>query len=1179
MRTPVLRRRWLSMLTIAAFGLGTASMAWGQGRGGGQPTGPSPNVSTDPLLRGFEFRSIGPAVMMGRVDDIVGSEQDPMTIYIGFATGGLWKSTDGGNFWHSLFDNMPNESIGSIAIAPSNKDIVYVGTGEGNNRQSSSIGDGVWGTTDGGANWTHLGLEETQSIQRLVVDPTNPNIVYVAAGGHLFGPNPERGLYKTVDGGKTWKNTKFIDNDTGFTDVAIDPSNPKIVYAASYSRRRTWWGLNGGGPNSGLWKTTDGGDHWTKLEGPGWPKPKDGIYGRIAISIYRAKPTTIYAQVEAGASAGTGGGTAADGGPSRGGGGGRGAAAGVPPPAGMTADQIIAGFAAGTISNEQLRGAVTAGTVTGAQLTAAVSAGTLTSVQLALAAGGRGGGGGGGEGGGACPAGNDPAWTGGRGGGGGGRGAGAATPPPDPNGDGVYRSDDGGKTWTQMSTCNERPMYFSQIRVDPANDQKLFTGGNPGRVSVDGGKTWYPMNGAHTDYHAIWINPKDDRQVWIGHDGGFNSSNDGGKPGTWDFHNNIAVGQFYQVSADMRRPYWVCGGLQDNNAWCGPSALRSGTGPANGDWYTVAGGDGFYTRQDPTDWAIVYGESQDGAMSRHDLRNGTQKSIRPSVGGRGGAAAAPPTGESQTTGAAAGAGGAAPATAEAAGGGGRGGAPNVMNAPPNVDPLRFYWNAPMEISPHNPATIYMAAQYFFKSTNRGDTWTMNPTDLSKNVNRWAPEQAIMGVPGDKPMASKHDGYAASSLATQIRESPSRPGVIWIGTDDGNLQVSQDDGATFTNVAGNIRPAPPAPHGWVQVSRIEPSHFDPGTAYVALDNHRNDDWKPYLFKTTDYGKTWTNVTGDLPIQGNINAVREDYDNPNLLFVGTEFALFVTLDQGKTYKKFMNNLPSVRVDDILIHPRDRDLIVATHGRSFWIADDITPLEQYKPNPSSDLELFEPRPAIQWKNDLSATRSPTNRDFHGQNPSGYPHIWVWAKSDLGAAKLDFLTGTTLVSTMPVDLKAGMNRFSWNMQRAAATDATTGAAGGGGGRGGRAGRGGGGGRGGAAAAAAPATPPTGAQTAAAGEAAATPINAQQVIAQAAGTGANFGGGGGGGGGRGGRGGNEPFVVAGGRGGGGGGGGFGAAGGGGVVEPGVYMVKLTVGDKTYMSSVNVLEDIWMRPQ
>src|SRR5689334_885160 len=312
--------RKITVCMLAAACLSVPVWAQG-GRRGGQPQEPLPNVSTDPLLKGFEFRSIGPATMMGRVDDIEGSEKDPMIVYMGFATGGLWKSTDGGNHWKSQFDEKPNASIGSIGISPSNPDIVYVGTGEGNNRQSSSIGEGVWGTTDGGKTWTHLGLDETQAIQRIVVHPANPQIVYVAAGGHLFGPNPERGLYKTTDGGKTWKNVKFIDNDTGFTDVAIDPQNPNTVYAASYSRRRTWWGFNGGGLNSALWKTTDGGNTWAKLDGDGWPKAKDGIYGRIAISVYKTNPKIIYAQVEVGASAGTGGGTAADGGPQRGRGG------------------------------------------------------------------------------------------------------------------------------------------------------------------------------------------------------------------------------------------------------------------------------------------------------------------------------------------------------------------------------------------------------------------------------------------------------------------------------------------------------------------------------------------------------------------------------------------------------------------------------------------------------------------------------------------------------------------------------------------------------------------------------------------------------------------------------------------------------------------------------------------
>src|SRR5215467_27616 len=529
------------------------------------PPPPPPNANEDPLLKGFEFRSIGPAVMMGRVDDIAGSEKDPMTLYVGFATGGLWKSADGGIHWRSLMDNLPNQNIGAIGIAPSDDNIIYVGTGEANNRQSSSIGNGIWGSTDAGKTWTHLGLEDSQSIGRIVVDPTNPKTVYAAVAGHLFGQNTERGLYKSIDGGKTWKKSKYIDPDTGFTDLVIDPSNPKILYATSLQRRRTWWGYNGGGPGSGLWKTTDGGDTWTRLEGPGWPKPKDGIYGRMAVSLCRTKPSIVYAQVEAGASGGTGGGTGADGGPSRGGfGGGRGAAA-----------------------------------------AAAESDGA----------------------GGATPAAG--------GGGGGGRGGRGAQTPPDPNASGVFRSEDGGKTWTFMSNQNQRPTYFSQIRVDPVNDQKVLVGGNPGQMSLDGGKTWTGLQGSHTDYHAIWINPKDPRIVAVGHDGGIDFSYDGGH--NWDYHNDIAVGQFYQVSADMRRPYVVCGGLQDNNAWCGPSAMRSQTGPVNTDWYTVAGGDGFYTRQDPTDWAVVYAESQDGNMSRHDLRAGAQKSIRPTAGGgRGG---------------------------------------------------------------------------------------------------------------------------------------------------------------------------------------------------------------------------------------------------------------------------------------------------------------------------------------------------------------------------------------------------------------------------------------------------------------------------------------------------------------------------------------------------------------
>jgi len=1019
--TPLRRSTFVAAASLAALG----SLVFAQGPAPQGPGGPPPvpvNASDDPMLRGFGFRSIGPAVMMGRLDDIEGAEKDPMTMYIGFATGGLWKSTDGGNHWKSLFDEMPFTSIGDIAIAPSDPNVVYVGTGEPNNRQSSSIGGGVWATRDGGAHWDSLGLEETQSIGRIAVDPTNPNVVFVAAVGHLFGPNDERGLYKSIDGGKNWKKAKYIDPDTGFNDVQIDPVNPKIVYATSYQRRRTWWGVNGGGPGSALWKSTDAGETWTKITGGGFPAPPDGILGRMGISIFRAKPTTLYLIAEVGAEAGISIGLGDDGQP----------------------EKTVNGQTAPCC--DQTRNG--------------------------------------------------------------------------PNRSGVWRSDDGGKTWTFRTNVNNRPIYYSQIRVDPANDKKLIQGGAGAQMSFDGGRTWNPLQGTgHGDYHAIWINPKDPRIVAVGHDGGLDISHDGGF--TWDYHNDMALGQFYQVSADMRHPYVVCGGLQDNQAWCGPSAVRSNFGPVNTDWFTIAGGDGFYTRQDPTDWARVYGESQNGFMTRYDLRAGTQKSIQPEAG--------------------------APAA------NGRGASlGNIVNPPASATEFRFYWNAPMELSPHDPATLYMGAQFFFKSTNHGDTWWMNPKDLTKNVSRF--EFPIMGVAGDKPMASKHDGYSDNSIITVIGESPSRPGVIWVGTDDGNVQLSMDGGQTFTNVYGNIAGAP---QGYVQVSRIEPSHFDPGTCYVALDNHRNDDWKPYLFKTTDFGKTWKPVMSNLPAKGNINALREDYTNPNLLFVGTEFSLFISLDGGASWKPFSTGMPRVRVDDILIHPRDRDLIVATHGRSIWIADDITPLEQLGSTAGQTVKVFEPRPAVQWKADLEATRRATARDFRGDNPQGGTAISFWAASDLGEAKIEFLdAGGQVVSTMTTQARTGMNRVQWNMARNVAAPNRAGGAGAGGGNVVQ-------GRGG------PPAPPAGPGTPTPAE-----LEAGRAAYQKAAEGAAVIGGAGGqtlpvrGGRAFGPGAQVPFVAA------------GRIGGpAGTVEPGTYLVRLTVGGQTLTTSVVVLEDIWMRAE
>ena len=542
-----MNRGLLRVRLLAWAGIGLSLMAAralvAQGQPQPAPPLPTINQSDDPILKPFVWRSIGPANMGGRIDDIAVVEGNPSIIYMGFATGGLWKSTNNGTTWTSLFDSYPVSSIGDIAIAPSNPDIIYVGTGEPNNRQSSSFGAGVYKSTDAGKRFEYIGLKETQTIARVVVDPKNADIVYVAAVGHLFGPNPERGLYKTTDGGKTWTNTKFIDENTGFTDVAIDPSNPKVLVAASYQRRRVPWGFNGGGPGSGLWKTTDAAKTWTKLTGNGLPA--NPIIGRIGLDIARSKPSTIYATIEVGASGGTG--------------------------AGVNDDGTLA------------------------------------------APGQRGGGGGGGRG--------------------------QALPPPDPNKSGVWRSDDSGRTWKFLSNRGDRWMYYSKIRIDPTNPEIAYQGGAPFFKTVDGGKTWRTVDGlAHSDHHAIWINPANNNHLLVGNDGGLNVTYDQGE--SWEFINTMAVGQFYAISADMRKPYVVCGGLQDNGSWCGPSATRSANGILNSDWYRIGGGDGFYTQNDPTDWTTVYSESQDGNTNRLNLRTGSSTSIRPrGPGGRGGGGA------------------------------------------------------------------------------------------------------------------------------------------------------------------------------------------------------------------------------------------------------------------------------------------------------------------------------------------------------------------------------------------------------------------------------------------------------------------------------------------------------------------------------------------------------------
>jgi photosystem II stability/assembly factor-like uncharacterized protein len=848
----------------------------------------------------------------------------------------VWKSVNNGTTWEPIFDTYPVSSIGDIAVCQTDPNQVWVGTGEPNNRQSSTFGDGIYKSTDGGKTFTNVGLKETQTIARIVIDPKDPNTVYVAALGYLFAPNKERGVYKTSDGGRTWQNVKFIDEDTGFTDIVIDPVDNKTLYAASYQRRRTPWGFNGGGPGSGIWKTVDAGKTWTKLEGNGLPA---GIIGRIGLDVSRSNPNVVYAQIEVGASGGAGGG------------------------------------------EEQTPGG---------------------------------------------PGGQAGQGPGGQGGPGGQRGQ-ASDQPPNPQRSGVWRSDDKGKTWRIMSNNNNRPMYYSQIRVDPSNENIVYTCGAPFHKSTDGGKTFQVVQGlAHSDHHAVWINPKNGNHLIIGNDGGLDVSYDQAE--TWEFVNTIAAAQFYAVTADMRKPYYVCGGLQDNGSWCGPSQTRSQVGITNADWFRIGGGDGFYVQVDPTDHNTIYVESQNGNVQRLDLKTGRSISIRPRAAqrprqpqrpaGQGGenpeaTPSTPPTTQAQAP--------------QGFGQFGAPATPNIVPPPPVGEQYRFNWNMPIHLSPHNPRTVYVGANKLFKSVDRGDTWTASG-DLTKQVDRR--KLPIMGVAGDQPMASKNDGTSNYGNITTVAESPVQPGVLWVGTDDGNVQLSRDGGATWTNVAKNI-PGVPETH---QVSRVEPSHFDAATCYLSLDGHRSNDLKPYLFVTRDYGATWKSIVNNLPAVGNVNVIREDLKNKNLLFVGTEFGLYLSLDGGAEWKRFMTGLPTVRVDDILIHPRDNDLIVGTHGRGIYICDDITPLQQFSDKVlAADTHLFDVSPGTQWLNDVTLSRAGGGaKNFRGANPQPGTAISYYLKSaPAGEVKITIsdVTGKVL-RTVTGTKEAGLNRVQWNLR-----------------------------------------------------------------------------------------------------------------------------------------------------
>ena len=866
------------------------------------------------LLKEFVWRPIGPVNMGGRIDDIEAVESDPATIYVGAATGGVWKTVNNGTTWTPIFDAQPNLSIGDIAIAPSNPNVVWVGTGEANQRQSTSYGGGIFKSTDAGKTWTMAGLPDSGTIGRIVIDPKNADVVYVAAAGDLFKPHAERGLYKTIDGGRTWAKSKFIDEDTGFIDVVLDPSNSQTLIAASYQRRRTAWGFNGGGPGSALWKTVDAGRTWKKIEGGGLPAY--GAWGRVGLAVSRSSPNVVYAMIE-----------------------------------------------------------------------------------------------------------------------------------PGPQGSGIWRSDDKGATWKLTSDQNGRAMYFSQIRVDPKDPDTVWALERTLYKSTDGAKTFATipesllgrlpiptqtpsslvapftrgpedaLPPSHPDHHAMWIDPANPRHVMLGHDGGVDFSYDGGR--SWQLINAMPLGQFYEVAVDMQEPYNVYGGLQDNGVWGGPSRVRNNGGITREHWFELAAGDGFHVGVDPTDSDIVYmSVSGNGGapLWRNNFRIGEQKYITPTLprsetsapGGRGG------RGRGAAT--------ALPATG------------NIITAIPQDQTLRFNWNPGFAMSPHDPRTIYFGANRLFISHDRGESWTAT-RDLTKAIDRNT--LSIMNVPGTQPMTAKNDGVGAWGTIVAIAESPVVPGVVWVGTDDGNLQVTMDGGATWTSVADNA--AKFASNVYVQ--SVEPSHFDGATAYAAFDGHHAGDYKPYIFKTTDFGRTWTSVAAGLPARGHVNVVREDRFNRNLLFVGTEFGLFVSLDGAKTWTPLMNNLPATKSDDVIVHPRDQDLVLATHGRSVLVLDDISPLQQLTDAVLAENEhLFRPRDAVLWDEDKRTWHGGGDELFRGKNPPdailSYYIKGPFSASSQGEgnrAKLQIVDAAgNVVRELEGSSAAGIHRIAWDLRRA---------------------------------------------------------------------------------------------------------------------------------------------------
>jgi photosystem II stability/assembly factor-like uncharacterized protein len=805
------------------------------------PAGAQATRIDSEIFGGLEARSIGPAAMSGRVAAVDGVAGDRLILYVGTAGGGLWKSVDGGLKFKPVFDKY-NQSIGAVAVDPADPKTVWVGTGESWVRNSVSVGDGIYRSTDAGDTWTKMGLADSERIARIVVNPKDSRTVFACATGHLFDDSAERGVFRTKDAGKTWEKVLYVAPDTGCADLAMDSQDPNILYAGMWQFRRRPDFFTSGGPKSGFFRSVDGGATWQPMK-KGLPS---GDLGRIAIAVAPSKPTVVYAAVE--------------------------------------------------------------------------------SAKTAL-----------------------------------------------------FRSEDRGQTWTEVNSSRavtERPFYFARLVADPNDPDRVYKMGGTIAISEDGGKTFSPLGGSnvlgptyHSDVHDLWIDPRHGDDLVIGTDGGVYISHDRGN--TWRFVGSLPVGQFYHVSYDMDWPYNVYGGLQDNSSWYGPSR-RSG-GILNKHWQSLTGGDGFWAFADPTDPDIIYDEYQGGNLFRIRRSTLESKDIKPTPG----------DGEPK---------------------------------------YRFNWNTPIHLSPTRPGTLYYGAQFLFRSTDRGESWERISPDLTTNDPAKQKQDDSGGLTLDNSTAENHCTIYA------IAESPKNGSLVWVGTDDGNVQLTRDGGRTWANVVANVPGLPR--NTWV--SSIDAGHFSEGTAYVTFDGHMTGDMKSYVYKTADYGKSWQPLASP-ELRGYAHVVKEDLVNPQLLFVGTELGLFVSANGGQDWGQFTSGLPNVAVRDMAIHPRDHDLVLATHGRSLYVIDDITPLRALTPQVlDADAAFLASRP--------SPMVTPTfefgfngDAEFIGQSPGESAFIIYYLKKRhiFGDLKLEvYDSGGKLLSTLQGGKRRGINRVEWPMR-----------------------------------------------------------------------------------------------------------------------------------------------------